>query len=342
MLYERLIVKKTCSECHQEKELNKSNFYERKQSPDGFRHKCKQCMRHPVVKTYHCSICNKDKSKEEFRHNSLTGVKTECLECERIQLRCSKCNSVKRHDEFPESKESSTGRHSWCFNCHNIKACEYFKDHKVERRHFYRSPEQTTKRRASKQKPENKLKNRLYQRTYSRKRYRDPVNHAKHLARLAVQKAIKRGIIVKATTCQGERLCNSLCLPNSLLEAHHTLGYAQEHWLDIEWLCKSCHIIVDMAERDDGKMKSEAPVVDFATIVTLYLNRCAYCGCDFTAECPATEDHVIPIIHGGLHTPDNVVPACLGCNSKKHDDFIAYKPLPGHPVSVEELIRKVI
>lgn len=333
---------KNCVECLQDKELNKANFYERSESPDGFRNKCKQCMRNPIVKLYHCSICNTDKKRNEFRFNSLTGVKTECLKCEEIQLRCSKCNIVKKHEEFPECKQSSTGRHSWCLDCHCIRSCEYVKDHTLERRKRSRTPQIKAKRQAYKQRPDIKIKNRLYQRTYSRKRYRDPVNHAKHLARSEVKKALKRGTIIKATICQGERLRNPLCLPNSLLEAHHTLGYAQEHWLDVEWLCKSCHTIVDMVERDDGKVKSEAPVVDFAVIIALYLNPCAYCGCGFTTECPATEDHVIPIVHGGLHTPDNVVPACLGCNSKKHDGFIAYKPLPGYPVSVEELIRKVI
>lgn len=27
------------------------------------------------------------------------------------------------------------------------------------------------------------------------------------------------------------------------LQAHHFLGYAKEHWLDIKWLCQPCHAI---------------------------------------------------------------------------------------------------
>ena len=45
-----------------------------------------------------------------------------------------------------------------------------------------------------------------------------------------------------------------------------------------------------------------------------YAGRCAYCG-----EKPAslTQDHVIPLSRGGSHTPENIVPACVSCNSRK-------------------------
>jgi 5-methylcytosine-specific restriction endonuclease McrA len=49
-------------------------------------------------------------------------------------------------------------------------------------------------------------------------------------------------------------------------------------------------------------------------ILAFYENRCAYCG---RGDVPMTRDHVTPIIQGGGHTADNVVPACLSCNSKK-------------------------
>ena len=50
-------------------------------------------------------------------------------------------------------------------------------------------------------------------------------------------------------------------------------------------------------------------------ILVAYKHRCAYCGVFFPQ---LTQDHVIPIIKGGGTTPDNIVPACRSCNSKKH------------------------
>jgi len=52
---------------------------------------------------------------------------------------------------------------------------------------------------------------------------------------------------------------------------------------------------------------------------------CRYCGklCRFPFvhgdKRSATLDHVVPIAKGGDHSLDNLVTACLSCNSKKHD-----------------------
>lgn len=47
----------------------------------------------------------------------------------------------------------------------------------------------------------------------------------------------------------------------------------------------------------------------------LFDYRCAYCG-----KTPdyLTKDHLIPLIAGGKHDITNIVPACKGCNSRKH------------------------
>jgi 5-methylcytosine-specific restriction endonuclease McrA len=45
----------------------------------------------------------------------------------------------------------------------------------------------------------------------------------------------------------------------------------------------------------------------------LFGNCCAYCGNDG----PLHLDHVEPLARGGMHTPDNLVPACQRCNLSK-------------------------
>lgn len=49
-------------------------------------------------------------------------------------------------------------------------------------------------------------------------------------------------------------------------------------------------------------------------IVRWFGRECAYCG----ATGRLTQDHVVPLHRGGLHTLRNVVPACPSCNSRKH------------------------
>jgi 5-methylcytosine-specific restriction endonuclease McrA len=50
-------------------------------------------------------------------------------------------------------------------------------------------------------------------------------------------------------------------------------------------------------------------------------DHCRYCGISFEglAAGEATIDHVKPLIDNGPHTVENIVPACLSCNSSKND-----------------------
>ena len=51
--------------------------------------------------------------------------------------------------------------------------------------------------------------------------------------------------------------------------------------------------------------------------------RCAYCG----EKKKLTQEHFIPICNSGEHTTNNIIPACLSCNSKKQSkDFFEWYP----------------
>jgi hypothetical protein len=62
--------------------------------------------------------------------------------------------------------------------------------------------------------------------------------HEKHplerKARSAISNAIRLGKITKPTRCQ-------ICGCETKLEAHHWKGYDKEHWLDVQWLCRTDH-----------------------------------------------------------------------------------------------------
>ena len=50
----------------------------------------------------------------------------------------------------------------------------------------------------------------------------------------AVASALRAGTMVRPERCDG-------CDRTIHLVAHHHLGYAPEHWLDVQWLCRRCH-----------------------------------------------------------------------------------------------------
>ena len=54
-------------------------------------------------------------------------------------------------------------------------------------------------------------------------------------------------------------------------------------------------------------------------------NVCIYCG----EAKPLTRDHKVPIVRGGTHYIENILPACQGCNSRKYTrtatEFLAMK-----------------
>lgn len=61
---------------------------------------------------------------------------------------------------------------------------------------------------------------------------------------------------------------------------------------------------------------------DWEYIKDGFAHRCVYCNRQMQR---LTQDHIIPVSRGGGYTPDNIVPACASCNSRKHcRDAIMY------------------
>lgn len=64
--------------------------------------------------------------------------------------------------------------------------------------------------------------------------------------------------------------------------------------------------------------------VQWLAIKAAYRYRCAYCG----KRKALTQDHIVPVSHGGEHTASNIVPACQSCNSSKGARLprVSYQP----------------
>jgi 5-methylcytosine-specific restriction endonuclease McrA len=60
---------------------------------------------------------------------------------------------------------------------------------------------------------------------------------------------------------------------------------------------------------------------DWIEILNRYNNKCLACG---STE-DITMDHIIPLVKGGAHDPDNIQPLCKSCNCKKLTKIIDYR-----------------
>jgi DNA-binding Xre family transcriptional regulator len=82
--------------------------------------------------------------------------------------------------------------------------------------------------------------------------------------------------------------------------------------------------------RRDARALGREPVLatltvpDWLAICAAWGYACAYCGGRPSGEYPdrLVPEHVEPLSRGGEHTAENVVPACVTCNTQKADLFL--------------------
>lgn len=61
---------------------------------------------------------------------------------------------------------------------------------------------------------------------------------------------------------------------------------------------------------------------EWTCLIDKYNNCCFYCG----MHKPLTKDHIVPISKGGSDNIDNIVPACVSCNSRKGNKHLVNRP----------------
>lgn len=77
----------------------------------------------------------------------------------------------------------------------------------------------------------------------------------------------------------------------------------------------------------EKRVKNGFTLSDWNTVKEHFNHCCAYCGKESKR---LTQDHFVAVSKGGGYTKDNIIPACLSCNSSKRDnDFYEwYKKKP--------------
>lgn len=65
---------------------------------------------------------------------------------------------------------------------------------------------------------------------------------------------------------------------------------------------------------DLAKVPNTLTTEEWLQVLDEFHHCCVYCG---ASDVELTMDHVIPIVRGGPHSKENVVPSCRPCNSRK-------------------------
>jgi len=150
---------------------------------------------------------------------------------------CSRCREEKPITNFNKNRCRPDGLQSQCKACSRFNDRLYYTRNKKRYNARCQSYNQTHQE-------ERKIHDRQYRLEHKEKyseyfkQYKK--NHPIRLkAKDAVVNAIKSGKLIRPDRCSNLE-CNKVCKP----EGHHW-SYLEEHWLDVEWLCKSCHKRID-------------------------------------------------------------------------------------------------
>jgi len=156
-----------------------------------------------------------------------------------MERTCSKCNRP-----FPLTAEFFPSRkyrghsifQSFCRKCENARQKEWRNTHPGYNRGKHRVWVE-----ANREYVNEKLRAWAKANSQNKRRHQNKwiiKNHDYYLrlrrVYTAVKKAIERGDLMRPLECSR---CNIPCVPH----AHHHLGYAKEHWLDVIFLCRKCH-----------------------------------------------------------------------------------------------------
>ena len=130
--------------------------------------------------------------------------------------RCSTCKDYKHYEEFYKNKRTHLGIKSECKTCH-IATSVRTRD-KTRARNYNRVNAR-------------KLRAANPERFRARERSRTRPNDEKRKARNLLNRAVRRGSIIKPMIC-------SVCQQSARLTAHHD-NYSEPQ--NVEWLCYECH-----------------------------------------------------------------------------------------------------
>ncbi len=164
--------------------------------------------------------------------------------------KCTRCLLTKQVSEFPKHRRMRDGLGKWCKECCKRNTSEnrskWSHEQILRSKDYSRIWAQSPAGRASQRKSAKKSVEyrRNYGREFQRRLRKNPKYFLRYAARQAVRSALDFGILKKPRVCQANGRYGEKCRKFPV-EGHHHNGYGLEHWLDVEWLCRYCHIEAD-------------------------------------------------------------------------------------------------
>ena len=146
---------------------------------------------------------------------------------------CTKCKEIQELSEFSKKKASPDGLQSRCKSC----SLAINKKWQSENREKVKA---SNKKYYSENREKVNEYHRVYQREYQREYQQRPEEKVKIKARRKLNSAIRSGTIIRPTQCSS---CNK---SDCEIQAHHP---DHKKPLEVEFLCKSCHIKADQVLR---------------------------------------------------------------------------------------------
>jgi hypothetical protein len=207
-----------------------------------------------------------------------------------IYKKCCRCKQTKPIDEFHVDLIKKDGRYSSCKIC--VKECfkERYEKNKeaisIKRKRQYKEDQifrENMKERVRKYYDEHRDAKLTYQKEYNK-------NHKKERKVYLVK-------YWKTSRCK-------------YLKARWKFNNLEKSKL----IDKKCYF-----NRKAIKRQSNFNYDEWVKILLEYNYKCAYCGKESKN---LEQDHVIPLSKGGLHTKENIVPACRSCNASKNNKIL--------------------
>lgn len=148
------------------------------------------------------------------------------------EKRCPRCGEVKPLDSFRKNKSRSDGYAHYCKSCASAATSRWVADNsekrkEYKRKSYWKNPEKE-RATAAKRRRENPETNRMACLKYNR-------NHPER--RIAVN-TVNRAVVAGELVAPSSLKC--VACGEQAKDYHHP-SYAQEHWLFVVPLCRSCH-----------------------------------------------------------------------------------------------------
>ena len=154
---------------------------------------------------------------------------------------CPKCQQI----YTPTAKQAARGaaRGEWiCSPCCNARRRDYLARRAAAGLPPFAKPNYPVKKRAYYLQHKNDPGAKESRRVRGINERLNPDFNYKHAARNTVNRAIRRGYLVRPGSC-------AACGDGGPIEAHHWRGYDKEFHLDVQWLCVPCHKKADAEQK---------------------------------------------------------------------------------------------